>query len=112
MNEASKHWSLLRAAALPMIPLFFYFVTQLEYLTTRSRDVFIGWVKQPETTACLLLFILCAFYHGSQGIGEIIEDYVPPGNIKTLSLRLNQAFFFILGGGCFYAVLAISFGKF
>ena len=112
MQKDIKHWSIMRLAAMPLVPLFIYFVGQSEFITTKSRPVFITWVKEPLTTAALLLFIACAFCHARLGMEEIIIDYVPSKNAQALSLWINKLFFFALGAACVYAVLAISFGKF
>lgn len=112
MKGAARHWLFLRAASLPLAPLFFYFIMQMEYLTTTSRMGFIGWVAQPATTTALVVFILCSFFHGCLGVEDIIEDYIPPEGGKRLAKLANKAFFIILGLACLYAVLTISFGKF
>ena len=112
MQENIKHWSAARLTAMLLALLFIYFISQIEYLTRKSRMEFIGWVKEPVTTGALLLFIICAFWHACLGVEEIITDYIQSKNLQTLSFWINKLFFFVLGAACFYAVLAISFGKF
>jgi succinate dehydrogenase / fumarate reductase membrane anchor subunit len=111
MQKDVKHWTIARLTSLPLVPLFLYFVSQGEYLTTRSRMEFISWVKEPITTGALLLFIICAFWHACLGMEEVILDYVPSKNLQALTLLINKLFFFALGAACIYAVLAISFRK-
>jgi succinate dehydrogenase hydrophobic membrane anchor protein len=111
MQENTKHWLITRLTSLPLAVLFFYFITQGEYLTTRVRMQFISWVQEPVTTGALLLFIVCAFWHAWLGMEEIIIDYVPSKNAQGLSLWINKIFFFVLGVACLYAVCAISFRK-
>ena len=112
MQENVKHWSMTRLTSLPLVPLFIYFIAQSEFITTKSRAVLISWVKEPVATGCLLLFIVCAFWHARLGMEEIIIDYIPLKNLQALTLWVNKLFFFVLGTACFYAVLKISFGNY
>ncbi|MFH1159067.1 MAG: succinate dehydrogenase, hydrophobic membrane anchor protein [Pseudomonadota bacterium] len=110
-HDGTEHWSMLRIAAIPMVPLFLYFLTQLDHLTSRNRAAFTEWLHNPVPAIAVILFIMCAFFHGSRGVEEIIVDYVPNEKYKIPSLLLNKMFFFGLGLASVYAVLAISFGK-
>jgi succinate dehydrogenase / fumarate reductase membrane anchor subunit len=112
MKDCTKHWWLQRLSALPLIPLFFYFLGQTEHLAAKDRMEFVNWAKQPVPAAALLLFILCAFYHARLGMEEIIEDYIPDPAQKTAALLVNKVFFFGLGLASFYAVTMIRFGSF
>lgn len=107
-----KHWLLLRASSLPLIPLLFYFLTQVDSLTTTSRMGFIAWMAQPATAAALVVFIFCSFFHACLGLEEIIEDYIPAPAGKRAAKAANKIFFLVLGIACLYAVLAIHLGKF
>jgi succinate dehydrogenase / fumarate reductase membrane anchor subunit len=111
MKDCTKHWWMLRLASLPLIPLFFYFLTQKEHLAARNRMEFVNWVKQPLPAGALLVFIACAFYHAQLGMEEIIEDYIPAPGQKKAALLVNKLFFSGLGLASLYAVLAINFGK-
>jgi len=112
MKTAVKHWSLLRLASLPLIPLAFYFIAQANFLATKSRMVFVSWVKQPETAAAIVVFILCSFFHACLGVDEIIEDYVSSKPVKAAALLANKIFFAVLGALSLYATIAIFTGKF
>lgn len=112
MNSASKHWSLQRLSALPLIPTSIYFVTQLDFLTTKSRMEFIAWAGQPVTAACLLVFIACAFYHARLGMEEIIIDYIHTPWHKATWLFLNKLLFLSIGVMSVLAVFTLRFGKF
>lgn len=109
-KDGAKHWWMMRIAAVPMIPLFIYFLTQINHLCARDRAEFANWVAQPATSVALIVFILCSFYHACFGVEEIIIDYVPSQGQKAVALLLNKMFFFGLGVASLYAVLAISFG--
>ncbi|MCK4946400.1 MAG: succinate dehydrogenase, hydrophobic membrane anchor protein [Alphaproteobacteria bacterium] len=110
-KDGVGHWSKLRIAAIPMVPLFIYFLTQIDHLTTRNRAAFVEWLQEPVPAIAVILFIVCAFFHGSLGVEEIIIDYVPNEKYKIISLIVNKMFFLGLGFASIYAVLAISFGK-
>jgi succinate dehydrogenase / fumarate reductase membrane anchor subunit len=111
MQKDIKHWTITRLTSLPLALLFFYFLAQKEYLTTRVRMEFISWLQAPVATGAALIFIICAFWHARLGMEEIIIDYVPSKNTQTLSLWINKIIFFVLGVACLYAVCEISFRK-
>lgn len=110
MKSATKDWLMQRASSLPMIPLFFYFLLHIEDLTSGNRIVLVGWIMQPINATALLIFIVCAFFHGTLGMENIIEDYIPVEGQKTFAMRVNQIFFLVLGLASVYAVSAIHFG--
>jgi succinate dehydrogenase / fumarate reductase membrane anchor subunit len=112
MQKDIKHWTITRLTSLPLVPLFLYFIGQSEYIMTKSRPVFITWLKEPLTTVCLILFIICGFWHAKLGMEEIIIDYIPSKGAQMLTLWVNALCFFLLGAASLYAVLAISFGNF
>jgi len=112
MQSNTKHWLVTRLTSLPLAVLFFYFITQGEYLNTRVRMEFISWLQKPFVTGAALVFIICAFWHAKLGMEEIIIDYVPSKNTQALTLFVNKLVFLVLGVACLYAVYAISFGKF
>jgi len=111
MQKDIKHWTITRLTSLPLAVLFFYFLAQGEYLTTRVRMEFISWLQEPVATGAALIFIVCAFWHARLGMEEIIIDYVPSKNPQIASLWINKIFFFVLGVACLYAVCDISFSK-
>ncbi|MBU6474417.1 MAG: succinate dehydrogenase, hydrophobic membrane anchor protein [Alphaproteobacteria bacterium] len=112
MKPNVKHWTLQRLTAVPLVFLFFYFIWQGGFIATKSREVFVGWVKEPLTAGALALFIVCGFWHASFGVGEIIIDYVPSPRAQKAALLLSKLFFLLLGLACLYAVLAIKTGKY
>jgi len=110
-KDGIENWSKLRITAILIVPLFIYFLTQLDHLTARNRAAFVEWLQEPIPAIAVILFIVCAFFHGSLGVEEIIIDYVPNEKYKIMSLIANKMFFLGLGFASVYAVLAISFGK-
>ena len=92
MGSTSKHWLVLRFAALPLVPLAVYFATQLEHIASADRLAFISWLQEPTPAVTVPIFLACAFYHACLGMQEIIEDYARDGAKHTLFL-LNTAFF-------------------
>lgn len=112
MQKDIRHWTITRLTSLPLVPLFFYFISQSEYILTKSRPVLITWMKEPLTTGCLILFIICGFWHAKLGMEEIFIDYVPSKAAQALCIWLNAVIFLLLGIACLYAMLSISFGNF
>jgi succinate dehydrogenase / fumarate reductase membrane anchor subunit len=104
------HWWMLRISSVPLIPLFLYFLSEMEGLTSREQTNFIVWIEKPLNSLAIIIFIVCSFYHACLGIQEVIEDYIPSTGYKIAALLLNKMFFGGLGVACLYAVLYINFG--
>ncbi len=100
--NAKKHWKALRAASLPLVPLFIYFLFQKGLFAT-DRETFMQAAGSPVTGVFLLVFIACAFYHAALGIEEIIVDYV---DAPAKWLRLNTFIFAALGLVSAFAVIS------
>lgn len=101
-------WWMLRVTSLPLIPLFIYFLFEMDSIVAHTQADFIGWLSQPLPGIAVIVFIICAFYHAALGLHEIIEDYVHHHGWKTGLALLNKFFFFSLGIACVYATLYIS----
>ncbi len=112
MKANARHWTLQRLTSIPLALLFVYFIGQAQFVTTKSREVFISWVKEPQTSGALVLFIIFGFWHASFGIEEIITDYVPSAGKQKFFIFLSKLFFFVLGLACLYAVLTIKSRKY
>ena len=106
MAEGLKHWLWVRATALPLIPLFFYFIYQSPQILG-DRSAVLAWIAQPLPALALGLFTLCGFVHAVLGVEEIIVDYVSSQKLQKFSLLLNKAFFLLLGIACLYAIVSI-----
>lgn len=107
-----QHWLWLRISSLPLIPLFFFFLYDVDHLAVRSRAAFVEWIQQPHVAAALAVFIVCSFVHACLGVEEIVEDYVSSEKCKKGALCLNKIFFVVLGAACLYAVISLYIGQF
>ncbi len=112
MKASARHWTLQRLTAVPLAALFIYFVWQGEFIATRSREIFISWLKTPTTEIALVLFIIFGFWHASFGVEEILVDYVPSPGRRKLLVFLSKLFFLVLGLACLYAVMTIKYRKY
>lgn len=110
-HGGTHHWWMVRMTSIPLIPLFVYFMFQMKDLTNPSRLDLIRWVSQPDTSIGLIVFVLCAFFHASIGLDEIIADYFSKTRAKAMTLMLlNRMFFVSLAVTSIYAVVYINFG--
>ncbi len=112
MKSCTKHWLVIRLTSLPLVPLFFYFLLNMQELATKDRMEFIDWVQQPVTAGALGLFVICAFYHACLGMEEIIVDYVSEQKLQFSALLMSKAFFSLLGLVSLYTLQSIYFGTF
>lgn len=110
-HSGTHHWWMVRMTSIPLIPLFIYFMFQLKYLTNPDRLDLVDWIRQPDTSIGLIVFVLCAFFHASIGLDEIIADYFSKTRAKAVMLMLlNRVFFVSLAVTSIYAVVYINFG--
>jgi succinate dehydrogenase / fumarate reductase, membrane anchor subunit len=101
-------WRMLRITAIALVPLFFYFLVEIDNIVAYTQADFIGWLSQPLPSIAVITFIFCSFTHAAMGIHEVIEDYVHHPGLKMWSVLANRFFFFFLGIACIYATLYIS----
>lgn len=110
-KDCTKHWVILRATSIPLLPLFLYFLSQSSALLSADRAAFNEWLASPIPSIAVPVFIICAFYHAMLGMDEIVEDYVPSHTQCQALKVINRLFFAACGIVSLYAALDIAFGK-
>jgi len=109
-KSGTAHWVAQRLTAILLIPLFFYFLVNVDSLTSKNYLELVEWFQTPVNSIAMVLFVICAFYHGMLGLEEVITDYVHSYGVKVAALILNKTAFLLLAATSIYSILAISFG--
>ncbi len=133
-SSAKKHWKAMRYSSMLLAPLALYFILNVrnmmpdkqilrdepaeygaELMMQHALPSIVNWMSQPLNSILAALFVICAFYHASIGMDEVIEDYVHTSNTKTTLRVWNRLFFLGLGATCLYVIgnfLYFSLGLF
>ncbi len=85
-----------RVTAVALIPLSFWLIYFLGLSLTAPYQQTIDWLTSPVNTACIVAWIIAAFYHAALGLQVVIEDYVAAEGPRIISIWVvNLAFLFL-----------------
>lgn len=108
-HEGAAHWWAQRISALALLPLtllfLFPFVAALGQGFAAVHALYNGWFH----ALVAVLFLAVAFWHMSQGLQVVIEDYVPAKAPRTGLLLLNILLNGALAAAGIFAVAEIAF---
>lgn len=80
------HWLMQRVTALVLIPLPFWMVFCIKYLSYSSYEQAAAWLSTPLNSLFLLLTALAAGYHAVLGMQSVCDDYVHREGYKTAAM--------------------------
>lgn len=108
-RSGTQHFWHQRLTGVALAPLAVTFVWIVLSVIGRDYNTVHAMVANPLVAILLAAFILAGVYHMQIGMQVILEDYIHAPNAKIVALIGNIFFSIILGLGCLYAVLKISF---
>lgn len=76
-KTGSHHWIMLRLSAIALIPLVIWLVLSVMQIINDPVHYMPIFFAYPLNAIMGVLFIAVSLYHGSLGMREIIEDYIP-----------------------------------
>lgn len=95
-KSGTGHWWLQRVTAVTLIPLSFWLIKFLGLSLTTPYQQTVDWLASPVNSACVVAWIIAAFYHAALGLQVVIEDYVAAEGPKIISIwAANLAFLFL-----------------
>lgn len=80
------HWLMQRITAVLLIPLPFWTVFFIKYLSYSSYEELTAWLSTPLNSVFLVLTALVAGYHAVLGMQSIFDDYVHRESYKTAAM--------------------------
>lgn len=107
-KTGTSHWWLQRVTAAALIPLTPVFLDFMSLVFKADHDQIAIWFRPLVHSVCLLLWILCAFYHTALGLQVVIEDYVGPEGRKIIGVWLVKLSFLLLGLAAAISVVRIT----
>jgi len=95
-KSGTGHWWMQRVTAVALIPLSFWLINFLGLSLTAPYQQTVDWLASPVSSACIVAWIIAAFYHAALGLQVVIEDYVAAEGPKIISIWVvNLAFLFL-----------------
>lgn len=105
-----SHWWWQRLTALALVPLSLWFVTSLVCMVGAEHAIVVEWLKSPDVTLLMVLFIVVLFHHTQLGVQVVIEDYIHIGWQKLAALVLVKFLAVLAAAAAILAVLTVSLG--
>jgi len=109
-RSGTGHFWHQRVTSVALISLSIIFVVIVISLLGRNHAAAVQVLGSPLVAILMLLFIGTGIYHMWIGMQEIVIDYVHADLSKLSLLLLNTFFCFVIGVGCVFAILKMSFG--
>jgi succinate dehydrogenase / fumarate reductase, membrane anchor subunit len=110
-KDGTSHWWAQRISAVALAPLTLWFVVELLRMPSLDFGHVHAWLISPLNGFLVLLLLGAMSYHSYLGVSEVIEDYVPSGGVKWVSLLLLRFAHIMIGGAAALAVLRVVFGR-
>ncbi|MES2677885.1 MAG: succinate dehydrogenase, hydrophobic membrane anchor protein [Pseudomonadota bacterium] len=76
-KTGSHSWLMQRISALALIPLIIWLVLSVMQIIANPVNLMPIFFAYPFNAFMGILFVIFSLYHGSLGMKEVIEDYVP-----------------------------------
>lgn len=108
-KSGAHHAWMMRLSTFALLPLTCAFVLIVLSLLGRDFHSARAFLGSPPVAIFMLLFVGVGVYHMTQGMHEIIEDYVHGERIKPIALIANICFGALIGAALIYAVMRLSF---
>lgn len=109
-SHGAGHWWSMRVAAVGLVPLMLWFVVGVATYSGGGYQEAVSWIGAPVNAVLLILMIALAFYHGAQGLQEILMDYVGNENLRMMLILLEKFAAVVLAVAAIFAVLSIALG--
>jgi len=109
-RSGTGHFWHQRVTSVALLTLTAIFIVIVVSLLGRNHAAVVQVLGSPFVAIMMLLFIGTSIYHMWLGMQEIIIDYVHQDVAKLSTLILNTFFCFVIGVGCVFAILKLSFG--
>jgi len=109
-KDGTGHWWALRVTSVALIPLTLWFFISLLMLPALDYVTVRAWMMQPVSGFLSILCVVVLAYHSYLGTSEVVEDYVPSAQLKTLTLLALRFSYVLVGGASLFAILRVAFG--
>ena len=97
-KEGVGHWIQQRFTALALVPLSFWFLSQVIILSRGDYQDYAAWVGIPGNATLLIVLLAMVFHHAQLGLQVVIEDYIHDAVLKVgsvVAVKLLALVFFV-----------------
>jgi succinate dehydrogenase / fumarate reductase, membrane anchor subunit len=109
-RSGTGHFWHQRVTSVALLSLTTIFIVIVVSLLGRNHAAVVQILGSPLVAILMMLFIGTGIYHMWIGMQEIIIDYVHDDMWKLFTLMANTFFCYVIGVGCLFAILKLSFG--
>jgi succinate dehydrogenase / fumarate reductase membrane anchor subunit len=106
-KTGSHSWLMQRISAIALIPLIIWLVLSVMQIIADPINMMPIFFAYPLNAFMGILFITFSLYHGSLGMKEIIEDYVPSKTKKHFYIILINFLSILTGTAVVVAILRL-----
>lgn len=110
-KDGVHHWVWQRLTAVALIPLTFWFVASLAYMTTADYTTVTAWIERPYVAVLLSVYLATLLHHSQLGLQVVVEDYIHARWLNLSSLLLIKFAHVLLAAASIFAVLKIALGS-
>ena len=106
-KTGSKSWLMQRISAIALIPLVIWIVLSFMQIIEDPLGLMPVFFAYPLNAFMGILFIAVSLYHGSLGMKEVIEDYVPTKTKKHFYIMVIHFLSIVTGAASIVAILRL-----
>jgi succinate dehydrogenase / fumarate reductase membrane anchor subunit len=106
-KTGSHSWLMQRISAIALIPLVIWLVLSIMQIISDPINFMPIFFAYPLNAFMGILFVIASLYHGSLGMKEVIEDYVPNKMKKHFYIMLVHFLSIVTGAAVIVAILKL-----
>ena len=96
MIPATKKWLFLKVSSLILLPLMFWFITNLVNIYDKNHQDIVEFLTSQPSKFLISLFLVFAYFFSALSISEVFEDYIQDEKIKNAANKALNFFAIII----------------
>ena len=98
-------WLAERVSSVALLLLGAWLLASLLFLPKLDQTTLAEWLRNPSGAVPMAIFVVTAFWHGLDGLKQVVDDYVE-GEVNRWAL--NTLFLFLAVAGASLALFALG----
>ncbi len=103
-------WWIQRLTSIALVPLSLWMIYSIIGLLGTDYAAYQAWISNVGNTTLTSLFIVILFHHTSQGVCEVIHDYVHCKAKLYFGMILTKFLSAVLCVACLISIFKVAFG--